>query len=110
MVQDTGKALCPDSSLRRVNLPEPVIVEENPSGEPAAVAISQIQNARFEIRDKGKNFNSAVASIEDRWRIDDEWWRSEPVSRLYYSVRLASGQRLVIYRDLISGRWYKQTY
>jgi hypothetical protein len=51
-----------------------------------------------------------VIAIEDRWRIDDEWWRNEPVSRFYYSVRFASGQRLVLYKDLIQGKWYKQTY
>jgi hypothetical protein len=51
-----------------------------------------------------------IIAIEDRWRIDDEWWRSEPVSRFYYSVRFASGQLLVIYKDLIQGKWYKQGY
>lgn len=51
-----------------------------------------------------------VIAIEDRWRIDDEWWRNEPVSRFYYAVRFASGQRLVLYKDLIQGKWYKQTY
>jgi hypothetical protein len=54
--------------------------------------------------------SGAVTSIDDRWRIDDEWWRSEPVSRFYYAVLFASGQRLVIYKDLISGKWYKQVY
>jgi hypothetical protein len=52
----------------------------------------------------------AVAAVEDRWRLDDEWWRSEPVARLYFAVRLASGQRLVLYHDLIKGEWYKQVY
>jgi hypothetical protein len=49
-------------------------------------------------------------TIEDRWRIDDEWWRAEPVSRLYYNVLLVSGQRLVLYKDLITGDWYEQEY
>jgi hypothetical protein len=52
----------------------------------------------------------AIKTIEDRWRIDDEWWRREPVSRRYYAVRLASGQRLVLYKDLIDNRWYRQSY
>ena len=51
-----------------------------------------------------------IIAIEDRWRIDDEWWRNEPVSRFYYAVRFASGQRLVLYKDLIQGKWYKQGY
>ena len=49
-----------------------------------------------------------VQAIDDRWRLDDEWWRSEPVSRMYYAVRLVSGQKLVLYKDLIGGGWYRQ--
>jgi hypothetical protein len=52
----------------------------------------------------------AVKTIEDRWRIDDEWWRSEAISRLYYAVMLASGQRLVLYQDLVKREWFKQGY
>jgi len=51
-----------------------------------------------------------VAAIEDRWRIDDEWWRSEPVARLYYTVLLDAGQRLIIYKDLTAGSWFRQGY
>ena len=95
MVQNSGKTLRAGISLRRINLPEPVEVEESDSGGPLAVRSTRRQTVR---------------AIEDMWRIDDEWWRSEPVSRLYYAVLLDSGQRLVIYQDLIDGKWYKQMY
>jgi hypothetical protein len=49
-----------------------------------------------------------IAAIEDKWRIDDEWWRAEPVARLYYNVLLASGDRWMLYKDLVSGEWYRQ--
>ncbi len=94
MVEDTGKALRADT-YRPVNVPEPVKVEEDASGLPAAV---------------GGKRRQAVAAIEDRWRIDDEWWRAEPVTRLYYNALLASGQRLVLYKDLATGGWYEQDY
>ena len=94
MVQNSGKTLC-TGAVKPVNLPEPVQVEEESSGGPLAVRMPRKQ---------------VVKAIEDRWRIDDEWWRSEPVSRLYYAVMLASGQRLVIYKDLVLNGWYKQTY
>jgi hypothetical protein len=97
VVADTGKALRADAG-RPVNAPEPVKVEEDAGGFPAA------------IRAKERSFRGRIAAIEDRWRIDDEWWRREPVSRLYYSVRLASGHRAVLYKDLISGEWFKQGY
>jgi hypothetical protein len=94
MVQDTGKTLR-TGTVKPVNLPEPIWIEESASGEP--VAIKSLRKLR-------------IISIQDRWRIDDEWWRDEPVSRFYYAVLLASGQRLVIYKDLNSGQWYKQMY
>jgi hypothetical protein len=51
-----------------------------------------------------------VTAIEDRWRIDDEWWRSEPVTRLYFVALFASGQRLIIFKDLNNGQWSRQEY
>ena len=94
MVQNSGKTLRPDA-FKPVNLPEPVRVEEDSAGLPVAIRMQRRQT---------------VTAIEDRWRIDDEWWRSEPVSRLYYAVLFTSGQRLVIYKDLNNGQWYRQKY
>ena len=92
MVENTGAALHADAA-KPVNTPEPVRVEEDASGLPLAVRLPR---------------RVRIAAIEDRWRIDDEWWRAEPVSRLYYNVFLASGDRWVLYKDLITGDWYRQ--
>ena len=95
MVKDTGKAIRADT-YRPVNVPEPVDVEEASSFSlPLAVRAPRRQ---------------AVVNIEDRWRIDDEWWRQEPISRLYFEVTLDSGQRIVLYKDLISDGWFRQAY
>jgi len=94
VVADTGKTLRADA-YRPVNAPEPLKVEESASGLPVAVRMKRRQ---------------PVATIEDTWRLDDEWWREEPVSRLYYNVLLASGRRLVLYKDLVTGDWYEQEY
>ena len=94
MVADTGKTLRTDTA-KPVNLPEPLAVEENVDGLPAFVKLKRRQK---------------IIAVEDCWRIDDEWWRSEPVSRLYYAVILASGQRIVLSKNLIDGSWYRQTY
>ena len=94
MVQNTGKTLRPDT-YRPVNVPGPVQVEEDTAGLPLAV------------REKRRQ---TIVAIEDRWRIDDEWWRAGPVARLYYAVRLAAGPRLVLYKDLVSNCWYRQAY
>ena len=94
MVADTGKTLHSDTT-KPVNLPEPLSVEENSAGLPTAVRLKRRQ---------------AIIAIEDCWRIDYEWWRSEPVSRLYYTVILASGQRMVLSKNLIDKCWYRQSY
>ncbi len=93
MVANTGKTAGVEA-CQPVNLPEPIAVQVDDSGTPTAVKTPQRQT---------------ITSIEDRWRIDDEWWRSEPISRLYYSVLLKSGQKLVIYKDLVGSRWYRQS-
>jgi len=93
VVENTGAALHADAS-KPVNTPEPVRVEEDAAGLPLAVRLS-----RRRLR---------IAGIEDKWRIDDEWWRKEPIVRLYYSVQLAAGDRWVMYKDLVSGQWYRQ--
>jgi hypothetical protein len=94
MVPDTGKTLHADT-LKPVNLPEPLVVEEDTAGWPLAVMLGR---------------RLIVSAIEDVWRLDDEWWRARALSRMYYAVILGNGRRLTLYRDLIDGRWYHQSY
>ena len=49
-----------------------------------------------------------VASIQDLWQIDDEWWRARAIARLYYRVTTEDGRQLTLFRDLADGRWYVQ--
>lgn len=49
-----------------------------------------------------------VREVLDTWRIDDEWWRKEPVSRLYYRVVLEDGTVTSLFKDLIGGQWRRQ--
>ena len=50
----------------------------------------------------------AVSAVQDRWRLDDEWWRERPISRLYHALLLEDGSLLVVYRDLLVEAWYTQ--
>jgi len=93
MVEDTRKTLHTDT-YRTLNQPEPVEVKETLSSLPLVIKTERPQT---------------VASIDERWRIDDEWWRREPISRLYYSIRLDSGYRLVLFKDLFNNHWYQQS-
>ncbi|MBN2239392.1 MAG: hypothetical protein JW712_06440 [Dehalococcoidales bacterium] len=95
MVENTGKTLRVVTG-RTVNAPEPVDVEEASSFSlPLAVRAPRRQ---------------AVVTIDDRWRIDDEWWRAEPVSRMYYEVTLSSGLQMMLFKDLVNGGWFRQSY
>ena len=94
MVKNPGAALHADA-CKPINIPEQIRVEEDASGLPVAVRLPRQQR---------------ITAIEDRWRIDDEWWRRELVSRIYYAVLLASGQRLMFYKDLVSSAWYHQSF
>jgi hypothetical protein len=51
-----------------------------------------------------------VEELLESWRIDDEWWRPRAISRLYYRVLLEDGRVVDVYRDLVSGRWWRQAY
>ncbi len=91
MVENSGKTL--RTNTIKLTTPEKIWIHESASGLPLALKAPGRQS---------------IATIEDKWRIDDEWWRSEPVSRLYYAAITASGQRLVIYKDLVDKHWYRQ--
>jgi hypothetical protein len=91
---DTKKAIGTNAN-KPLNMPEALFVEESPSGSPVTVKLKQ---------------RHTIISLEDCWRIDDEWWRSEPVSRLYYVVILNTGRRIILCKDLVNKHWYQQTY
>jgi len=94
MVAHPGETLRAGAD-KPLNTPETIKVEEDAAGQPRTV--------------RGKR-GQRIETIDDYWRLDDEWWRVEPVSRLYYAVRLVSGQKLEIYKDLVTGTWYRQSY
>lgn len=94
MVAHTGKTLH-TGTFKPVNMPEGVRVEEDSKGTPLALQEKRRQ---------------AVVAIESTWRIDDEWWRPAPLSRTYFEVMLASGQHLILFKNLIDSSWYRQTY
>jgi hypothetical protein len=93
VVQNTRAPLRP-ARLRPLNTPQALLVETDASGRPVAV-----------VR-RGRRL--PVLEVQDEWRIDDEWWRPRPISRLYFSVILEGGRSLVCFRDLIAGTWHEQ--
>jgi hypothetical protein len=82
--------------LRPLNRPRPIRVEADELGEPRAVVLGRER--------------LAVVAVQDRWRIDDEWWREQPVSRVYFSLLLEDGRVATVYQNLVTGRWSQQNY
>jgi hypothetical protein len=49
-----------------------------------------------------------VESVNEIWRVDDEWWR-QPISRRYIEVLMKGGKHSVLYLDMITNEWFEQT-
>lgn len=81
-------------ALRPINRPIPIQIQESSQYVP----MSMLYN-RFWLQ---------IVDIEDRWRIDDEWWREQPISRIYFQILLENGQRLTIFHDLFQNEWLQQ--
>ena len=76
-----------------LNTPTPIQVRANSADTPVEV---QLERRRLR-----------VTEIQERWRIDDEWWGT-PISRIYHRLVLIDGRILTVYRDLESEGWFIQ--
>lgn len=79
--------------LRPLRSPSPVQVRTDEEGLP------------IELQRRGKRVQ--VVAVRERWRIDDEWWRS-PISREYFALVLEDGRPVILFQDLVGGGWYGQ--
>lgn len=80
-------------SLRFLSQPEPVAVEVDGGGFPVTLSLRRLVQA--------------ACTVEDAWRLDDEWWRMG-IARRYFRVSINGGPRLVVYHDLVQNQWYAQ--
>lgn len=95
MVKDPG-APVRTHRLRPLASPSRVRVQADERGCPRAVLVEGVVRG--------------VTAVQDRWRIDDEWWREKPVSRMYYQLQLEGDRVVTVYRDLPGGAWWLQRY
>ncbi len=87
--------------LRTLGLPRPIEVTVDEHGQPAHVWTSVVGQGT-----KGL----AVAQVEERWRISEEWWREAALERTYYRLILEDGRPLDIFLDDRTGEWFEQRY
>ena len=97
-----------EGKLRPLNSPRPLDVETDANACPEPGASRSRRGAPTAIYLSGHR--CAVESVLEKWRIDDEWWREQPVSRVYWRLFLENGCAVDVYHDVARGRWYKQAY
>ena len=78
------------TSLRRLATPRPVSVQPGERGVPALVDRMPVE-----------------AMLED-WVVEDRWWTGRPVRRRYFELVLVNGRNVVVFKDLVGGRWFAQ--
>ena len=93
MVKDTRKTAGP-GDIRSLNEPTILLAKADENGLPVALKL------------RGRWLS--VESVPDRWRIEDEWWREQPVSRNYFTCVVDGGIKVTVFQDLISEQWYQQ--
>ena len=71
--------------------PQPVRVDADGAGKPAAVD------------------SVAVDAVREEWLVEDRWWTPKPLRRRYFELVLADGRNVVVFREPEDGgRWFLQ--
>ena len=48
-----------------------------------------------------------VVAIRESWLVEARWWTARPLRRRYWEVVTVDGRDLVVFRDLVGGRWFR---
>ncbi len=82
--------------IRRLKSPQGIEVQANDDGVPIRLRLGVAW--------------CDVTLARRPWRIDQYWWRSDPVNRVYFRVIPEDSPALTIYKDLKTGEWSRQEY
>jgi hypothetical protein len=77
-----------------------------PRGTPIAVEVESNDQANPQSFTWGGHTHR-VQGIAKRWRVDQGWWRGR-IWREYFKLTTQTGLLVVVYRDVLTGRWYLQ--
>lgn len=75
-----------------------------PQGEPIAVQSDELLTPQA-FTWHGQNH--PVRQVAKRWRVDLDWWQTR-IWREYFKLTTQTGLLVVIYLDIVSGKWYLQ--
>ncbi|NQW16318.1 MAG: hypothetical protein HQ478_02415 [Chloroflexi bacterium] len=129
MVKNSG-AETRSGAIKLLNQPEPVDMLTDDAGNPVSVSVrialpahsptgnpASSNGARKQPPGPRRRRSTRVSkmhtvqSVDDRWKVNDEWWRGpeQEIERMYYSLLLENGHRVVVYRDMKANNWYRQS-
>ena len=77
-------------AVRRLGVPRRVTVQPGPDGVPVTVG------------------RTSVDAVNEDWVVEDRWWTGRPLRRRYFELVMVDGRNVVVFLDLISGRWFSQ--
>ncbi|MGE3961302.1 MAG: hypothetical protein AB7F65_06420 [Dehalococcoidia bacterium] len=109
----------PDTTaLKPIGLPRPVEVQTDIDGLPVAVAPAPAARRPTPGRPPGRPTERPpdrsalvpVESIEEAWRVGEEWWREAPLERTYYLLLLEGGRPITVFHDGVFDAWFEQRY
>jgi len=92
------------TALKPIGLPRPIEVRMDADGLPIAVAPSAVGHRNALVTP------TPVESIEEAWRVGEEWWREAPLERTYYLLMLEGGRPITVFHDGVFGAWFEQRY
>ncbi|MBO0767933.1 MAG: hypothetical protein J2O48_04525 [Solirubrobacterales bacterium] len=75
---------------KRIGVPRRAAVMPGPAGRPLRVDGAQVD------------------AVRESWLIEDRWWTEQPLRRRYWEVVTMHGANVVVFHDLVSGRWWRQ--
>ena len=50
-----------------------------------------------------------VSSVRESWLVEDRWWTAKPLRRRYWELVGERGRNVVVFHDLCSGGWFRQS-
>ena len=74
----------------RLAQPRPAEVRPAPGGRPLTVD------------------RRTVDCVRESWLVEDRWWTHKPLRRRYWELVTTCGRNVVVFHDLVDGRWYSQ--
>jgi hypothetical protein len=78
------------SSVRRLGVPRRATVQTGPAGAPTMVGRTRVE------------------AVNEDWVVEDRWWTGKPLRRRYFELVLGDGRNVVVFLDLVTGRWFLQ--